>query len=145
MPLFLCHVHLTVPTSTSHLLSGAASVEPAALQSLYVPFMCCFAGVRVLKPVWMGHVAKVGLCSINSPTQASKALLFARTTATVYAFVPFEVLLTSVRLRFKVFVQPKLHQEISFSHVFNSSSPVKRVVARNRLVQHGFGFECLGC
>ena len=53
--------------------------------------------------------------------------------------------LTSVRLRFKWFVQPKLYQEISFSHAFMSSSPVKRLVAGKRLVQHGFGFECLGC
>ena len=53
--------------------------------------------------------------------------------------------LTSVRLKFKWFVQPKLHKEISFSHAFMSSSPVKRVGARKRLVQHGFGFECLGC
>ena len=60
---------------------------------------------------------KVGLCSIISPTQASKALLFARATATVDAIVPFEVPLTSVRLKYKWFVQPKLHQEISFWHV----------------------------
>ena len=99
MPLFLCCAFLFVPTSTSHLLSDAACVEKAALSSLYD--MCSFyvflCMVRVLKPVWIGHVAKVGLCSINSPTQASKALLFARTTATVYAFVPFEVPATSVR------------------------------------------------
>ena len=43
MPLFLCHVFLTVPTPTSRLLSGTASVEQAALSSLYVLFMCCFA------------------------------------------------------------------------------------------------------
>ena len=59
---------------------------------------------------------KVGLCSIISPTQASKALLFARVTATVDAIVPFEVPLTSVRFKYKWFVQPKLHQEISFWH-----------------------------
>ena len=59
---------------------------------------------------------KVGLCSIISPTQASKALLFARATATVDAIVPFEVPLTSVRFKYKWFVQPKLHQEISFWH-----------------------------
>ena len=41
---------------------------------------------------------KVGLGSINSPTQASKALLFTRATATVDAIVPFKVPLTSVRL-----------------------------------------------
>ena len=55
---------LSVPTSTSHLLSDAASVEQAALSSLYVSFMFCFA--------WF----------------ASKALLFARATATVDAIVP---------------------------------------------------------
>jgi hypothetical protein len=43
MPLFLCCALLSVPTSTSHLLSDTASVEQAALSSLYVPFMCCFA------------------------------------------------------------------------------------------------------
>ena len=59
---------------------------------------------------------KVGLCSIISPTQASKALLFARATATVDAIVPFEVPLTSVRFKYKWFVHPKLHQEISFWH-----------------------------
>ena len=52
--------------------------------------------------------------------------------------------LTSVRLRFKWFVQPKLYQEISFSHAFMSSSPVKRLVACKRLVQHGFGFDLAG-
>ena len=52
--------------------------------------------------------------------------------------------LTSVRFRFKWSVQTKLYQEISFSHAFMSSSPVKRLVAGKRLVQHGFGFECLG-
>ena len=56
----------------------------------------------------MVRLIKVGLCSIISPTQASKALLFARATATVYAIVPFEVPLTSVRLKYKWFVQPKL-------------------------------------
>ena len=61
-------------------------------------------------------------------------------------FMPLPLfVLTSVRLRFKWFVQPKLYQEISFSHAFMSSSPVKRLVAGKRLVQHGFGFECLGC
>ena len=61
-------------------------------------------------------------------------------------FMPLSLfVLTSVRLRFKWFVQPKLYQEISFSHAFMSSSPVKRLVAGKRLVQHGFGFECLGC
>ena len=59
---------------------------------------------------------KVGLCSIISSAQASKALLFARATATVDAIVPFEVPLTSVRFKYKWFVQPKLHQEISFWH-----------------------------
>ena len=59
-------------------------------------------------------------------------------------FMPLSLfVLTSVRLRFKWFVQPKLYQEISFSHAFMSSSPVKRLVAGKRLVQHGF--ECLGC
>ena len=51
---------------------------------------------------------------------------------------------TSVRLRFKWSVRTKLYHEISFSHAF-MSSPVKRLVAGKRLVQHGFGFECLGC
>ena len=52
--------------------------------------------------------------------------------------------LTSVRLRFKWFVQPKLYHEISFSHAFMPSSPVKRLVACKRLVQHGFGFDLAG-
>ena len=43
----LCHVHLTVPTSTSHLLSGTASVEQAALSSL-VPFVCCLTGATLV-------------------------------------------------------------------------------------------------
>ena len=41
-----------------------------------------------------------------SPIQASKTLLFARVAATVYAMVPFKVPLTSVRLKYKWFVQP---------------------------------------
>ena len=57
MPLLLCYVLLTVPTSTSRLLSGTASVEQAALSSL-VPFMCCFCTVRVLKAVLIGLVHK---------------------------------------------------------------------------------------
>ena len=84
------------------------------------PYMCSFhvllCAVRVLKPVWIVMLIKVGLCSIISPTQASKALLFARATATVDAIVPFEVPLTSVRFKYKWFVHPKLHQEISFWH-----------------------------
>ena len=59
---------------------------------------------------------KVALRSIISPIQASRALLFARATATVDAIVPFEVPLTSGRLKYKWLVQPKLHQEISFWH-----------------------------
>ena len=72
--------------------------------------------VCVPKPVLIGHVdtGRVVLCSIISPTQASKALLFARATPTADATVPFEVPLTNVRLKYKWFVQPKLHQEISF-------------------------------
>ena len=61
-------------------------------------------------------VVKVGMRSIISPTQASKALLFTRATATVDAIVPFGVPLTNVRLKYKWLVQPKLHQEISFRH-----------------------------
>ena len=87
-----------VPTSTSHLLSDTASVEPAALSSLYVPFMCCFARFVCWNRCGLVLLIKVGLCSIISPTQASKALLFARATATVDAIVPFKVPLTSVRL-----------------------------------------------
>ena len=75
---------------------------------------------------------QVGLCSIISPTQASKALLFARVAATVDANVPIEVPLTSVRLKYKWFVQPKLHQEISFWH------PLPCHV----LFQHGWG-DCI--
>ena len=75
---------------------------------------------------------QVGLCSIISPTQASKALLFARVAATVDANVPIEVPLTSVRLKYKWFVQPKLHQEISFWH------PLPCHV----LFQHGWG-DCM--
>ena len=116
MPLFLCYFLLTVPTSTSHLLSGRASVEQAALSSLYVSFMCCFAWFVCYNRSGLVMLIKVGLCSIICPTQASKTLLFARAAATVDAIVPFEVPLTSVRLKYKWFVQPKLHQEISFWH-----------------------------
>ena len=109
MPSFLCCALLSVPTSTSHLVSDTASVEQAALSSLYLCFfhvLLCM--VCVLKPVWIRHVdnGRVVLCSIISPTQASKALLFARATATVDAIVPFEVPLTSVRLKYKCFFQP---------------------------------------
>jgi len=116
MPLFLCRALLSVPTSTSHLLSDTASVEQAALSSLYVPLMCCFEWFVCQKRCWLVVWMKVGLSSINSPTQASKALLFTRATATVDAIVPFEGPLTSVRLKYKWLVQPKLHQEISFWH-----------------------------
>ena len=56
----------------------------------------------------IGRVNKVGLCSISSPTRASKALLCARATATVYAIVPIEVPLTSVGLKYKWFVSARL-------------------------------------
>ena len=117
MPLFLCRALLSVPTSTSHLLSDTASVEQAALSSLYVPLMCCFEWFVCQKRCWLVVWMKVGLSSINSPTQASKALLFTRATATVDAIVPFKVPLTSVRLKYKWFVQSTLHQEISHCHV----------------------------
>ena len=89
MPLFLCHVHLSVPTSTSHLLSDTASFEQAALSSLYV-FLSCVAlrGSRAKTGLGLVMLIKVGLCSIISPIQASKAFLFARATATVDAIVP---------------------------------------------------------
>ena len=94
MPLLLCHVHLTVPTSTSQILSGAASVEQAALSIPICSFHVLLCAVRALEPVYVEPVyglvvlIKVGMRSIISPTQASKALLFARATATVYAFFP---------------------------------------------------------
>ena len=96
------------PTSTSHLLSDAASVEQAALSSLYL-FLSCIAlhGSCAKTGVdWSCEKSRVVLCSIISPTQASKALLFARAAARVDAIVPFEVPLTSVRLKYKWFVQP---------------------------------------
>ena len=43
-------------------------------------------------------LVKVGMRRIISPTQASKALLFVRATATADATVPFKVPLTNVRL-----------------------------------------------
>ena len=75
----------------------------------------------------------MGLCSIISPTQASKALLFARAAATVGAIVPFEGPLTSVKLKYKWLVQPKLHREISHCHV-----------AMFPKVLHG-ALHCLSC
>ena len=63
---------------------------------------------RVLKAMLIGRVNKVGLCSTSSPTRASKSLLYARATATVYAIVPIEVPLTSVRLKYKWFVSARL-------------------------------------
>ena len=84
--------------------------------------MCSFhvllCAVRVLEPVWIGHVDKgrVVLCSIISPSQASKALLFASAAATVDAILPFEVPLTSVGSKYFRLVQPILHQGVSFWH-----------------------------
>ena len=52
MPLFLSRALLTVPTLTSHLSSDTASVEQAALSSLYV-FLSCIA--------LHGSCAKTGL------------------------------------------------------------------------------------
>ena len=52
IPLLLWYVHLPVPTSTSHLVSDTASVEQAALSSLYV-FLSCVA--------LRGSCAKTGL------------------------------------------------------------------------------------
>ena len=42
MHLFLSPVHFDTSYSTSHLLRNTASVERAALSSLYVPFICSF-------------------------------------------------------------------------------------------------------
>ena len=113
------------------------------------PYMCSFhvflCAVRVLKPVWIGHVDK-GRVVFHHFSHSSIKQKLCNLQKSMEQFMPLSLfVLTSVRLRFKWFVQPKLYQEISFSHAFMSSSPVKRLVAGKRLVQHGFGFECLGC
>ena len=54
-------------------------------------FLSCvpFCGSCAKSPCWLVMLTKVGSCSIVSPTQASKVLLFAKVSGTVYAFVPF--------------------------------------------------------
>ena len=89
------------------------------MSSLVIP-ICSFhvfllCAVRVLKSVWIGHADKgrVVLCSILSPTQACS---LQKPLQQFMPLFPYEVPLTSVRLKFKWLVQPKLHQEVSFWH-----------------------------
>ena len=96
MPLFLCHVHLSVPTSTYHLLSDTASVERAAESSIDKG--------RVVLHQFSSSVKSIVICKSHCNSWCHCYI------------VPFEVPLTSVRLKYKWFVQPKLHQEISFWH-----------------------------
>ena len=96
MPLFLCHVHLSVPTSTYHLLSDTASVERAAESSI-----------------------DKGRVVLHQFSSSVKSIVIGKSHCNSWChcyIVPFEVPLTSVRLKYKWFVQPKLHQEISFWH-----------------------------
>ena len=97
MPLFLCHVHLSVPTSTYHLLSDTASVERAAESSI-----------------------DKGRVVLHQFSSSVKSIVIGKSHCNSWChcyIVPFEGPLTSVRLKYKWFVQPKLHQEISFWHV----------------------------
>ena len=74
--------------------------------------------VRVLKPVWIGHVDK-GRVVFHHFSHSSIKQKLCNLQKSMQQFMPlflFEVPLTSVRLKYKWFVQPKLHQEISFWH-----------------------------
>ena len=98
--MIFCHalVPLPCPFDCSHLnISNFEWCSKCWTSSLVIP-ICSFhvllCAVRALEPVYVEPVyglvvlIKVGMRSIISPTQASKALLFARATATVYAFFP---------------------------------------------------------
>ena len=96
--------------------------------------------VRVLKPVWIGHVDK-GRVVFHHFSHSSIKQKLCNLQKSMQQFMPlFLFVFTSVRLRFKWSVQTKLYQEISFSHAF-MSSPVKRLVAGKRLVQHLAGWQ----
>ena len=108
-------------------ITDTASVEQAALSSLcsFHLFLCA---VLVRRPVLIGHCSSLCLCSF------------------------FKLPLTSVFwFKYKWFVQPKLHQEISLYYAFMSSSQVKRLVRVSRLCKtapcHGLffaGFRTFG-
>ena len=98
--MIFCHAlaPLPCPFDCSHLnISNFEWCSKCWTSSLVIP-ICSFhvllCAVRALEPVYVEPVyglvvlIKVGMRSIISPTQASKALLFARATATVYAFFP---------------------------------------------------------
>ena len=96
--------------------------------------------VRVLKPVWIGHVDK-GRVVFHHFSHTSIKQKLCNLQKSMEQFMPLPLFVfTSVRLRFKWSVQTKLYQEISFSHAF-MSSPVKRLVAGKRLVQHLAGWQ----
>ena len=91
--------------------------------------------VRVLKPVWIGHVDKCRVVFHHFSHSSIKQKL-CNLQKSMQQFMPlflFEVPLTSVRLKYKWFVQSTLHQEISHCHV-----------AMFPNVLHG-AFHCLWC
>jgi len=146
-----CHalVALLCPFVCSHLnISPFEWYSKCWTSSLVIrisSFHVLLCMVRVLKPVWIGHVDK-GRVVFHHFSHSSIKQKLCNLQKSMEQFMPLSLFVfTSVRLRFKWSVQTKLYQEISFSHAFMSSSPVKRLVAGKRLVQHGFGFECLGC
>ena len=117
MPLFLCCAHLAVPTSTSHLVSDTASVEQAALSSLYMFLSCVALHASCAKTVWIGHVDK-GRDALHHFSHSSvKGIVICKShchSLCLFSFTKF--LWTRVRFRYKWLVQPKLHQEVSFWH-----------------------------
>ena len=71
--------------------------------------------VRVLKPVWIGHVDKCRVVFHHFSHSSIKQKL-CNLQKSMQQFMPlflFDVPLTSVRLKYKWFVQSTLHQEIS--------------------------------
>ena len=115
MPLFLCCALLPVPTSTPHLLSDTASVEQAALSSLYMFLSCVALHASCAKTVWIGHVdeGRAVFHHFSHSSRQRKCYLQEQLQQFMTLF-PSNFPLTSVRFRYKGFVQPKLHQEISF-------------------------------
>ena len=139
--MFFCHALVSFPCSFWLFLLNISPFEwySKCWTSSLVIRICSFhvllCMVGVLKPVWIGHVDK-GRVVFHHFSHSSIKQKLCNLQKSMQQFMPlflFEVPLTSVRLKYKWFVQSTLHQEISHCHV-----------AMFPNVLHG-AFHCLWC
>ena len=108
MPLFLCYALLPVPPQrlTFWAMQQVLNKQPCH------PYICSFhvwlCMVRALKPVLIGRVKKVGLCCVPSflPLKRQKHCYLQEPLQQLMPLFPYEVPLTSVRLKYKCVFQP---------------------------------------